>query len=75
MKRILLLVTIVFFFGNSYASDIPIKLRRIIDLYYKGNNYVTVFDSTRVEMMDSGLSYVNHHLLHKILTVDGALKL
>ncbi|MCK4304309.1 MAG: DUF3857 domain-containing protein, partial [Candidatus Eisenbacteria sp.] len=33
---------------------------------------VIVFDSTRVEMEDSGLNHRFHHTLHKILTLEGA---
>ena len=42
---------------------------------YPGSNVLIVFDSTRVDMQESGLSYYNTHILYKILTTDGAKEL
>jgi transglutaminase-like putative cysteine protease len=39
---------------------------------YKHAPYVTIFDSTSVEMQESGLSYFHMHSLYKILTPAGA---
>ena len=40
---------------------------------YPGADYISVFDSTHVDVQESGLSYVNTHRLVKILTPSGAL--
>lgn len=39
---------------------------------YPNSNVLTLFDSTTVDVQESGLSYVNTHQLFKILTPDGA---
>lgn len=39
---------------------------------FPGSNVVVVFDSTRVEMMETGLSHNYIHRLYKVLTPDGA---
>ncbi|MCX6244586.1 MAG: DUF3857 and transglutaminase domain-containing protein [Bacteroidetes bacterium] len=42
---------------------------------YPGDNTVVVFDSTRVDVKESGLSYVWTHTLTKVLSYKGALDL
>ena len=42
---------------------------------YPESDYLVIFDSTRVEVQESGLSYRNYHKLYKILTPEGAKKL
>ena len=39
---------------------------------FPGSNVLLVFDSTRVEMMETGLSHSYIHRLYKVLTPDGA---
>lgn len=39
---------------------------------YPGKSEVVIFDSTRVDVMETGLSYVNMHKLVKILNAAGA---
>ena len=39
---------------------------------YPGSNILTIFDSTKVDVQESGLSYVYFHRLYKILTAQGA---
>lgn len=39
---------------------------------FPGSNIVVVFDSTHVEMMESGLSHSYIHKLYKVLTPEGA---
>jgi hypothetical protein len=41
---------------------------------HPGASHVIIFDSTRVDMQESGLSYYNEHKLIKILNVQGAKK-
>ncbi len=42
---------------------------------HDGASKVVVFDTTKVKMMESGLSHVNIHQLIKVLTDDGAVDL
>jgi len=42
---------------------------------YPGNDLLILFDSTEVDVQESGLSYFNTHRLYKILTPKGALDL
>lgn len=42
---------------------------------YPNDNLVVVFDSTRVDVKESGLSYVLTHTLTKVLTAKGAIDL
>src|SRR5512145_2390187 len=39
---------------------------------YPGENQLTVFDSTLVDVQESGLTYVTVHTLTKVLTAKGA---
>ena len=41
---------------------------------YPNENLLTIFDSTKVDVQETGLSYVNIHTLYKVLTPKGALK-
>jgi hypothetical protein len=41
---------------------------------YPGADVVVVFDSTVSDMQPSGLTYVDHHYLYKIMTEKGALR-
>ena len=42
---------------------------------YPGDNLVVIFDSTRVDVKESGLSYVWSHTLTKVLNAKGAIDL
>ena len=42
---------------------------------YPDSDYLVIFDSTSVEVQESGLSYRNYHKLYKVLTPEGAKKL
>ena len=42
---------------------------------YPNSNLLVIFDSTDVNVQESGLSYVNTHILYKVLTTTGAKKL
>jgi len=42
---------------------------------YPNADYLVVFDSSRVDVQESGLSYRNYHQLFKVLTPEGAKKL
>ena len=40
---------------------------------YPNDNLIVVFDSTRVDVKESGLSYIRTHTLYKVLNYKGAL--
>ena len=42
---------------------------------YPDANMLVIFDSTKVDVQESGLSYVNTHRLYKVFTPEGALEL
>ena len=42
---------------------------------HPGSDYIVVFDSTHVDMQESGLSYYNIHQLFKVLTYKGGQQL
>lgn len=70
-------ITLIFVFTIRlcFGSD-PVKdlLKNTGDAsVYPNDNLLVVFDSTKVEVKPSGLSYVTRHGLTKILTYKGAL--
>lgn len=76
MKSLFAICMFLALFFNSYADDIPTLIKKAGDSSkYPGSGYVTVFDSTKVDVLESGLSYVNARILHKVLTPYGALGL
>lgn len=70
MKRGCFLLLFVFFVSIVDAQNIPIKLNK-----YRNYNYITVYDSTKVDMQESGLSIVKIHKLHKVINLTGAIQL
>ena len=73
MKRCLLLLLVGFGF---ISPTFPISITELILLagsvkQFPKADYLTVFDSTKVRMQQSGLSYYNEHQLIKILTPAG----
>lgn len=77
MKSKLLFLILFLLPGFLFAND-PIKdlIEQAGDAEkYPNTNVLTVFDSTVVDVQESGLSFVNTHQLFKILTKKGALDL
>jgi hypothetical protein len=71
------LFVLVFCSFSAVASD-PVKeaLARAGDVSkYPGENQLVVFDSTIVDVQESGLTYVTSHTLTKVLTAKGAMDL
>lgn len=74
IKKLVILFLII-------ASDLLVSANPIEDLIKKTGgkedfpnaNYVTIFDSTKVDVQETGLSYVSTHSLYKILTAKGAI--
>ena len=74
MKQISLLILLVlssasFVFAGPY-DDLIKKAGEKKN--YPGSNVVVIFDSTHVDMMETGLSHYYIHRLYKVLTPDGA---
>ncbi len=73
MKRLRLLlflgfVTIFPSFSASGRTPVPLTITKE---KFPNIDYYTIFDSTKVDMQESGLSYYNEHRLIKILTPYG----
>jgi len=75
MKKLILLAFLISS-GTCFAAD-PVKT--LLSLAgdaskYPGENVLVIFDSTRVDVQESGLTYVFSHTLSKVLTTKGALE-
>lgn len=76
MKRFSTLLFLVWFTapGLWAGDDIRTVLNRLKDLKrFEGYHVVTIFDSTRVNVEESGLSRVYMHQVYKILDIQGCL--
>ena len=69
---LLILLTVkLFAFASNPIQDL---IRSAGDAgTYPNDNLVVVFDSTRVDVKESGLSYIRTHALYKVLNYKGAL--
>ncbi|PLX10596.1 MAG: transglutaminase [Marinilabiliales bacterium] len=75
MKRflILLLVTLPIL---SFSGPIGQLIKKAgTSTQFPGHPSLVVFDSTMVDVQESGLSYITKHLAYKVLTNEGANKL
>ncbi len=64
------------FISYTNASIIPDLIKKSGNSkQYPGYNNIIIFDSTKVDVKESGLSYVNTHMLYKVLTLEGAKNL
>jgi hypothetical protein len=71
-----LLTLAIFGLNGLYGQDAVVG--KFLDLHagdYPKADLVVVFDSAKVEVQESGLSYVNFHRLYKVLTAKGAQNL
>jgi hypothetical protein len=78
-KRFLILTVIALIFMlNSLAQDLPKETVKLLDAItvekYPDAEAVVVLDETKVEVEDSGLSHVYHHMVIKVLNEDGCLR-
>ncbi len=77
MKQIASLILLVLIFVSAAAAgpyDDLIK-KAGDKKNFPGSNVLVIFDSTRVDMMETGLSHYYIHRLYKILTPEGAKSL
>ena len=58
-----------------FSQSVAERLSAVKAEDYPGASLVTVFDSTRADVQESGLTYVNMHRLYKIMTPAGALQM
>ena len=72
MKKLLILSAIIFGFTIVQAQSVTDLIARSS---YPGTGMVVVFDSTRVQVEESGLSHVFTHRLYKVQTAAGAKSL
>ncbi len=77
MKLKYLLIIIIITLGQFViASTIPDLIKDAgCSKDYPNSNLLIIFDSTDVDVQESGLSYINTHTLYKVLTTEGAKKL
>ncbi len=60
----------------SFSNSIPDLINKSGNSAdYPNSNVLIIFDSTNVEMQESGLSYYHTHTLYKVLTTTGAKNL
>ena len=74
MKQISLLILLVFIsVSGALAGSYNDLIKKAGDkMNYPGSNLLVIFDSTNVNMMESGLSHNYIHRLYKVLTPEGA---
>ncbi len=74
MKQISLLILLALFAGSlAFAGPYYDLIKKAGDKKtFPGSNVLVIFDSTRVDMMETGLSHNYIHWLYKILTPEGA---
>lgn len=76
MKRIVLSTLLLICFSGLFAGPVEDLIRKAgTTSDYPDSKQLIIFDSTRVEVQESGLSYFYTHRLHKVLTPAGALDL
>jgi len=76
MKKILILLSFLAIAGAFRAQTVTELVKKAGDAAsYPGSDQLVVFDSTLVEMQETGLTYVTSHTLTKVLTRHGAVDL
>lgn len=75
-KKIFFIAACVFFSQLAFSNSIPELIKESgSGKDYPNDNLLIIFDSTDVNMQESGLSYVHTHTLYKVLTAKGAKNL
>jgi len=76
MKRILIFSLQCVFAVTFYGQPIGELVKKAGDVSaYRNSDQLVIFDSTMVDMQETGLTYVVNHTLTKVLTSHGALDL
>ncbi len=71
-KQILFLILLTFSGLFCKAQSVPELITSSVQGDYPGSNLLIIFDSTQVQVEESGLSHVFTHRLYKIFTPAGA---
>lgn len=73
IKKALLLGVCLFMFISAFPGSIPELIKSAgCSEDFPNQNLLIIFDSTNVDMQESGLSFYHTHSLYKILTAKGA---
>ncbi|MCB2207145.1 MAG: DUF3857 and transglutaminase domain-containing protein [Bacteroidetes bacterium] len=73
IKKVLLLGISLFIFQAAFSNSIPDLIKNSgCSADYPNQNLLVIFDSTSVDMQESGLSFYHTHTLYKILSTKGA---
>jgi len=76
MKNIYLFLFLLFVVHLLPAQSIQMKISQAgTSLDFPNDNVLLIFDSTHVDVQETGLSFYNMHRLYKVLTQHGALDL
>lgn len=76
MKKQILSIIFIFLTFYVYSQSVAELIKRVGEASaWPGSDYVTVFDSSLVDMQESGLTYMVSHTLTKVLTPEGAVGL
>jgi transglutaminase-like putative cysteine protease len=76
MKKMAPFLVILFFTGIMMTCSVTgIAGKTGDDNEYKGFDQVVVYDSTLVDVQESGLTYMTNHSLTRVLTPKGAMEL
>lgn len=74
LKKLCFIFALQAIFLSLYAQDIPNLIKNSGGpAEYPKDDLLVIFDSTYVDVQETGLSYVNTHKLYKVLTPEGAL--
>lgn len=75
LKLTLFLCLTLLGFGIKAQQSVDLLRRAGDSKNFPGSAYMLVYDSTHVDVQETGLSYYNNSLLYKVLTTDGAKQL
>lgn len=73
IKKFFFIAACVFISQFAFSNSIPELIKESgCNKDYPNDDLLIIFDSTKVDVQESGLSYVYTHTLYKILTKNGA---
>lgn len=76
IKKTIFILACVLISQLAFSTSIPHLISKSGDSKeYPNSNLLIIFDSTNVNVQESGLSYVDTHILYKVLTAKGAKSL
>lgn len=75
-RKLQLILLSVFVAANMFANPVSKIIKNAGTAKdYPGANRLIIFDTTKVDMQNTGLSYFKTYTLHKVLTEKGAMQL